>query len=527
MSFATLYHSLAATSSTKAKVELLVNYLSKVSESEFGWAVFLLRGGTLRRTISGKVLREGAAESSGVPLGLVEESYYVVGDLAETCALLVARDGALSNGSLIDWIAVCEEVRAAELTQKQELVTATWKRLSQDEAIVFNKLLTGGLRIGVSHGLVARALAEIVGSESGIIAHRLLGSKLPGDIMRSVLSADVDRAHSLVSYPFFLAHPFEESLLQSGNVAEWGVEWKWDGIRAHLVKRAGRLALWSRGEEIVTEQFPEFEQLASIIEDGTVLDGEVVAWSGETPGSFGELQKRLNRKKVSAALLKSSPVRFIAYDLLERRLEDIRAQAYEERRRLLEVMVREIQASTDLVRLSPLMMFDSWQHLVERKLTAKEHNAEGVMVKRLQALYGVGRTKGEWWKWKIDPLSVDAVLIYAQRGHGRRANLFTDFTFAVWSENQLVPFAKAYSGLTDSELREVDKIIKDTVVESFGPVRAVRPSLVFELAFDSIQPSKRHKSGVAVRFPRIKRWRRDKKIAEADTLSTVRALAGG
>jgi DNA ligase-1 len=524
ITFCELYHALSETSSTNAKVTMLADYFAEVDDKELGWAVHLLRGATLKRTISGRTLRLWAADSSGVPLWLVEESYNVVGDLAETCALLTSRSSGVKGHSLMHWIALHQELEKSDEECKRRRITALWRELSCDEAIVFNKLMTGGLRIGVSGGLVAKALAVVCGSEPGAIAHRLLAFHEPSVITRQALFHEVNRVDSLVPYPFFLAHSFEDSLQLSSQADEWRVEWKWDGIRAQVVKRAGGIALWSRGGELLTDEFPEFQPLAQILNDGVVLDGELVAWGDGIPAPFGDLQRRLNRRVVSKSILAKVPVRFIAYDLLELGSDDLRHLPLHERRLRLEELYGVLREHTTLLQLSPCFSCSSWQEVAALREQANEQHAEGVMLKHGGSQYGVGRTRGPWWKWKRDPYTVDAVLVYAQRGHGRRANLFTDYTFAVWESGQLIPFAKAYSGLSNAELREVDGIIRKTTIDSFGPVRAVQPTLVFEIAFEGIQLSKRHKSGVAVRFPRIHRWRRDKAIAEADSISALRNL---
>jgi DNA ligase-1 len=288
--------------------------------------------------------------------------------------------------------------------------------------------------------------------------------------------------------------------------------------------RSDGVSLWSRGEELVTEQFPELVRAASHLPAGTVLDGEIVAWdaAGARVEPFASLQRRLGRKAPAERIWREVPVALLAYDVLESESRDLRQEPLARRRATLESLM---QTAPSCMRLSPLVAAEDWDVLRAARARAREHRAEGLMLKRRDSAYGVGRTRGAWWKWKVEPFAVDAVLVYAQPGHGRRASLYTDYTFAVWNGATLMPFAKAYSGLTDAELRELDQWIRAHTVERFGPVRAVQPLLVFELAFEGIQISNRHKSGIAVRFPRIARWRRDKPAAEADTLQTVAALA--
>jgi DNA ligase-1 len=309
-------------------------------------------------------------------------------------------------------------------------------------------------------------------------------------------------------------------------VSDWQIEWKWDGIRVQLVKRAGSVALWSRGDELISDGFPEIVEAGQTLPDGTVLDGELVAWDGDHPGTFFDLQKIINRRRLTPALIRSMPVRYLAYDLLEHDGVDVRHAPLSERSATLRNHYGALLESSQLFLIPPVVQACSWSEVLNAQQSARAKHAEGLMLKRLDSSYGVGRTmRGAWWKWKVDPYSIDAVLLYAQKGHGRRADLFTDYTFGVWDGERLVPFAKAYSGLTDKELLEIDSFIKRNTEERFGPVRTVKPELVFEIAFEGIQASSRHRSGVAVRFPRIVRWRRDKPTAEADTLATLHALA--
>lgn len=529
-SFVSLYFALSETSRSEEKIERVVAYLSDVDDAEFGWAVHLLRGGRCRGAIRSALLREWAAEVSGTPAWLLEESYGVVGDLAETIALLVSTHGVepragVMQPSLVSWVRLLQSLVAKDAVHQKEAITGVWGSLSRDEVLVFSKLLTGGLRIGVSKGVVAKALARLVGCSSEEISVRLMGKADPEELTRAALSAPHDSAQSLVPYPFFLAHPFDCDTIKAGECSDYQVEWKWDGVRAQLVKRAGRCAVWSRGEEFFSETFPELVSVAQGLPDGTVLDGEIVAWSNGAPDSFFELQKRINRKNVTKAIIQKIPVRYLVYDLLEYSGVDLRTYPLAERSACLREHAPTLVCHTDLVDIPNPLSVGSWNEATQLHARSREYHAEGLMLKRLDSPYGVGRTaKGAWWKWKVDPFSVDAVLLYAQKGHGRRANLYTDYTFGVWDGDTLVTFAKAYSGLTDAEIVAVDAFIKRNTKERFGPVRTVKPELVFEIAFESIQSSTRHRSGVAVRFPRIARWRKDKSAAEADTVETLRSL---
>jgi DNA ligase-1 len=532
--FSDLYHALGDTTYLDEKLRLLVGYLRQVSDEEFGWAIYLLQGGVCKRTVRTKELRRWVGESTNLPEWLVEESYGVVGDLAETLALLVAgqrtseSDGPEQKRSLIDWVSTIGSLGGRSQEERRECVVGMWGTLPARDLIVFNKLLTGGLRIGVSKGMVARALAEIGDIPYESVWQRLAGQRQPAQLTREYLTASFDPALSVTPYPFFLAYPLSGDPTQCGDCSEWQVEWKWDGIRAQIVKRGGVIAVWSRGDELISDSFPELLDAAKALPDGSVLDGEIVAWAESRPASFLDLQRRINRKKVTPKLIDQIPVRFLVYDLLESGCNDLRSLPLGERRSLLEKRYAILLDPCARIVIPDRLQARCWGEIAQLQKCARQYFAEGVMLKRVDSVYGVGRTsRGAWWKWKIAPYSVDAVLLYAQKGHGRRADLFTDYTFGVWQGDTLVTFAKAYSGLTEKELREIDAFVKRNTRERFGPVRTVAPELVFEVAFEAIQPSSRHRSGVAVRFPRIVRWRRDKPAAEADTIETLRALASG
>jgi DNA ligase-1 len=384
----------------------------------------------------------------------------------------------------------------------------------------------GEFRVGAAHTLVARALAIVAGVPPEIMAHRLMGQWAPtAEDYAHLLEPSSEKSDPGQPYPFFLAHPLATDPFELGDLEDWQAEWKWDGIRAQLLRRQDQVVLWSRGEDLLTVRFPEIAAVGAALPNGAVLDGEIVAWRGDRPLPFAALQRRIGRKNLSPKVLFEAPAAFVAYDLLELDGIDIRSNPLVERRAKLEALTRRLPAGIAL-RLSPALEPASWDALLELRRTARGHGVEGVMLKRCSSAYGVGRPKGDWWKWKVDPLSIDAVLIYAQPGHGRRASLFTDYTFGVWHEGELVPVAKAYSGLTDAEIRQVDSFVRRNTIERHGPVRMVRPELVFELHFEAVQASTRHRSGLAVRFPRMNRWRHDKKPEEADTLETLRAFAG-
>ena len=523
--FAALYDAIDASTSTQAKVAALVAYLREATPDDAAWAVSFLIGRRPKRLVRAPDLRAWAAEAAGIPSWLFEEAYAQAGDLAETITLLVPPATHDDAASLTTWVESCLLPLAGfdAVAQRNALLDA-WSRLPGTSRFVFNKLITGGFRVGVSEGLVVRALAEATGVDRDVIAHRLMGQWEPSAAWFIALGrAETTDADWSRPYPFFLAQPLDGDVASLGAREAWLAEWKWDGIRAQIVRRRDRVVLWSRGEELLTGRLPEVEETCALLPDGTVLDGELLAWQDDRPLPFTALQRRINRKRVTRSLLADVPVRLVVYDCLEVSGVDVRGQPLADRRQQLELLVRALPRA-GAVQLSPAVEAADWSVLRAAREQARAQEAEGLMLKRLASAYGVGRRGTDWWKWKVTPLTVDAVLVYAQAGHGRRAGLYTDYTFALRDGDALVPFAKAYSGLTDAEIREVDRFIRANTREKFGPVRTVEPRLVFELAFEGIQESSRHKSGLAVRFPRIARWRRDKAVADADTLETVRAM---
>lgn len=522
--FATLFTRLDQTTKTNAKVAALAEYFARTDDRDRLWTIALLSRRRPKRTVNTTLLRQWGAEMAGIPPWLFEESYHIVGDLAETIALVLPPPAEESDQSLAHWIQYIKALKDEEEEVKKEKVWAAWRQLNYAERFIFNKLITGGFRVGVSRKLMTRALSQYTGIEENILAHRLMGGWSPeeDDFQRLVLEShpldDISKP-----YPFYLAYPLEEEATELGEPADWQAERKWDGIRGQLIVRREELFVWSRGEELVTDKFPEYEPLAQLLPNGTVIDGEILPYKDGRPLTFNDLQTRIGRKNVTKKVREKAPVILMAYDLLEWEGEDIRQTPLHERRRLLEELIEGLPAN-DVIRLSPGVDFTDWSELVREREDSRRHHSEGLMLKRKDSAYRAGRKKGDWWKWKVDPLTIDAVMIYAQRGHGRRANLFTDFTFAVWDGDRLVPFTKAYSGLTDKEFREITSWVGKNTVERFGPVRSVRAEHVFEIAFEGINASSRHKSGVALRFPRMSRWRKDKPASEANTLADLKGL---
>jgi DNA ligase 1 len=519
--FAQLFTELDRTTKTLGKIKALTEYFQKVTDQDKLWSIALLSHRRPRRTINTTLLGTWASELSGLPGWLFAESYHVVGDLAETITLLLPEPGDQSDESLTYWIGFIRSLEPLTIEEKKEKVLWAWNRLDQTERFVFNKLITGGFRMGVSQQLMVKALAKHTGTRENIVAHKLMGNWSPEvDTFQQLMLEEVQKDISK-PYPFYLAYALEGEVSTLGEPQEWFAEHKWDGIRGQIIVRDRQLFVWSRGEELVTDKYPEFATLLDILPDGTVLDGEILPFRDDQPLSFNHLQTRIGRKTLSTKLLKEVPVSFVTYDILEWEGIDIRHWTMEARRRKVEDICA---AKHPVLRLSALVNFQTWEQLAEERSRARDLFSEGIMLKRKESIYRNGRRRGDWWKWKIDPFTVDAVMIYAMHGAGRRANLYTDYTFAAWDGEQLVPFTKAYSGLTDDEIREVDRWIKQNTIERFGPVRSVKPELVFEIAFEGIAQSTRHKSGIALRFPRIKRWRKDKPASEADRIENLRKL---
>lgn len=516
--FATLFTALDQTTKTSLKIAALADYFGEAPEADRLWTIALLSGRRPKRTVNASRLSEWAAEAAGLPMWLFKASYDVVGDLAETIHLVLPEPKARVERSLKDWVEMIRALAQEEETARKIAILEAWDQLEGTERFVFNKLITGGFRVGVSQKLMTRALSRATAIPEAELAHRLMGSWTPDTTTYAALITAPDPEAALSRpYPFCLAHGVED-IAALGPAEDWLAEWKWDGIRGQLILRGGQHHLWSRGEELMTDRFPEFARARDFLPDGTVLDGEVLVWdaAAQRPLNFNALQSRIGRKTVPKKMLVEAPVILRAYDLLEDGGEDLRARPFAARRARLETLLADIAPEAP-VALSPLIPFDDWDTLAQVRVTARDRAAEGLMLKRRDSPYHLGRKRGDWWKWKLDPLTIDAVMIYAQAGHGRRANLYTDFTFAVWKGQDLVPFTKAYSGLTDAEFNQITHWVRRNTLERFGPVRRVPPHHVFEIGFEGIQKSTRHKSGVALRFPRMLRWRHDKPVGEANT----------
>ncbi len=533
--FAALFMSLDETNKTGEKTALMSEYFRSVEPADAAWAVYFLTGRKLRQLVPRARLCEWAMELAGISPWMFQECYDTVGDLAETLALLLPPNTGALVGTLSEWVEHrLMPLRSLSETDQKSSLVESWMGLSDQERLVIDKIITGGLRLGVSQQLVVKALSEISGLTEADISHRLMGEWEPTSAFYlALIHEDTQDTMASKPYPFFLSYPLEEAPQSLGDIDEWYCEWKWDGIRAQVIRRDDQSFIWSRGEELVTDRFPEISAAAALLPNGTVIDGELLAWRDSEVLPFQDLQKRIGRKAVGKKLLADAPVILMCFDLLEAGGVDLRQESLSERRsKLLQLLTPgaldehpscRAQLSP-VLRVSPLTQTESWEALGELRSKSRLLKVEGLMLKRTCSKYGVGRRKGDWWKWKIEPFSIDAVLIYAQKGSGKRASLYTDYTFGVWLGDQIVPVAKAYSGLTDDEIRQVDSFIRKNTLEKFGPVRTVKPQLVFEIAFEGIQPSPRHKSGVAVRFPRILRLRNDKTIQDADTLENLKKL---
>ena len=522
--FSELYKQLDSTTRTNVKVQAMTQYFGCAEPADAAWAIYFLSGEKLRRLIPTNLLRQWAAEEANIPSWLFDESYSSVGDLAETISLVIPEQKFETTGSLSEWVEErLQPIRNMDEAQQRQVVTDIWHQNPADVRFVILKLITGAFRVGVSKRLVTRALAEHTGICVEVIAHRLMGGWIPTpEAFLRLSNPEIDDAVVSQPYPFCLAHAIDrDSTPESlGKINDFAAEWKWDGIRGQLIQRNSQVFVWSRGEELMENRWPEIEAAAAHLPTGTVLDGEILATKSDgTVLPFSQLQRRINRKKVGRKLLLEVPVVFHAFDLLEQNGIDLRSLPWRERRDRLEILMSRVRDRQ--LKITELIPAQSWEDWTETRTHSREQHSEGLMLKRVDAPYDVGRVRGTWWKWKVEPYTIDAVLIYAQKGHGKRSNLFSDYTFAVWKDDNLVPFAKAYSGLTNAELREVDRFVRKNTREAFGPVRSVKPELVMELAFEGLQASTRHKSGIATRFPRISRWRHDKAAKDANTLEDV------
>ena len=522
--FSVLVNTLGTSTKTNEKLDALTGYFQQAPGKDKVWVIALFSGRRPKRVVNSRLLAEWSREQAGLPPWLFEECYHTVGDLAETIALILPSPESDSPEHNLSWyIERLAELGPLPEVEKKAFILECWRGLGKDGRFVFNKLITGGFRIGVSQQLMVQSLARVTGLEASIVAHRISGNWEPALVsFAELLSGEGMAEDHSKPYPFYLAYALEGGPDLLGDPVEWQAEWKWDGIRGQLIRRNGQLFVWSRGEELMTDKFPEFNPLLQLLPEGTVLDGEIMPAREGKPLPFALLQTRIGRKNVTKKQLTEAPVAFFAYDLLEYAGNDFRDIALEERRGQLDQLLTSLHHPVLL--LSPVITFGEWRELERIREQSRDKVAEGIMLKRRSSVYQVGRKRGDWWKWKIDPLTIDAVMVYAQKGHGRRSNLYTDYTFAVRDGEILVTFAKAYSGLTDKEIGQVDHFVRQNSLEKFGPVRTVKPELVFEIAFEGIAASGRHKSGVALRFPRISRWRHDKGPEDINTLDDLKKM---
>lgn len=522
--FSKLIQQLEMSNKTNDKISSLVEYFNEADELDKPYVIAMFTGKRPKRPVSTALIKQWAIEQSGIPEWLFAESYHSVGDLSETIALILPPAEKSSDRKLHEWIQDLSALQGKDEYHKKQFILDSWNSLETQERFIFNKLMSGNFRIGVSNKMLVNALAKQSETDSNKIMHSIMGKWHPENIsFNDLVQGALVNTDNSWPYPFCLAYALEADPASLGEPKEWQAEWKWDGIRGQIVKRNGELFIWSRGEELVTAQFPELNFLLDELPDGTVLDGEILSVKDGIIQSFSILQQRLNRKNISKTQLHQAPIGFFTYDLLELEGKDLREASMTLRRQQLENLMAKL-VTKDVVFLSPIIDFNSWESLAEIRLTSRDINSEGIMLKKRDSMYHAGRKRGDWWKWKINPYTVDVVMIYAQKGSGRRANFYTDYTFAVRDEEKLITIAKAYSGLTDKEIKEVNSFVLKNAVEKFGPVRTVKPELVFEIAFEGIAESKRHKAGLALRFPRIVRWRKDKKAEEINTLEDLRQL---
>lgn len=488
-----------------------------------GYALAALTGGLDLAGAKPATIRALAAERTDPDLFAM--SYDYVGDLAETTALIWPETARADTPPSLE--AVVEELQTANRSRTAALLERWLDLLDADGRWALLKLATGGLRVGVSARLAKTALARTFDQDLADIEEVWHGLTPPYAALFAWLEGEAPRpdpGKGAGFRPVMLANPLEDGQLEKLDPAAYAAEWKWDGIRVQAAARGGERRLYSRTGDDIGQSFPDV--IAGLDFDG-VIDGELLirGAADDEPAPFADLQKRLGRKRPGAKLIDASPAFLRVYDLLFLGDEDLRPLPFAERRARLEIWA---DAAPPAVDLSPLVPFEDWEGLTEVRAGARAAGIEGLMLKRLDAPYVAGRPQGPWFKWKRDPLTLDLVVMYAQRGHGRRSSYYSDYTFGAWTdEDTLVPVGKAYSGYTDAELTQLDRWVRQNTTDRYGPVRAVAPGLIFEVAFDAAQRSTRHKSGVALRFPRIKRIRWDKPIEEADRLETVLKLADG
>ena len=524
--FANLVRVIGTSTKTNDKIDALTQYFSTADDKDKVWMIAIFSGRRPRRMVNSSQLIEWSIAMADLPGWLFGECYHTVGDLGETISLLLPQQNIDVNEISLPLHYYIEQFIKLEKQDeaiRKNFILESWSKMDQGEQFVFNKLIMGSFRIGVSQKTIVNALARLTTLEPSVIAHRISGNWDPSTItFAELLNEDSQLVDHSRPYPFYLAYALENGAEALGAPEDWQVEWKWDGIRGQIIKRDNQLFVWSRGEELMTDKFPEFQVLTDLLPNGIVIDGEIIPSIEKKPLPFAILQTRIGRKNITKKQLKDAPITFFAYDLLEYNGEDFRNRPLSVRRQQLQAITNLLP--TPALILSPVVEFDTWEQLAELRNTSREMGAEGFMLKKKSSTYQVGRKVGDWWKWKIDPLVIDAVMIYAQKGSGRRSNLYTDYTFAVRDGDKLVPFAKAYSGLTDKEFAQVDNFVKRNSLEKFGPVRTVKPELVFELAFEGIAASNRHKSGVALRFPRMSKWRTDKKPEDINTLDDLKNM---
>jgi DNA ligase 1 len=523
--FADLVTDLSTSTKTNDKLQILVNYFATAPDADKVWVIAIFSGRRPRRAVNSRLMREWCTAMINIPDWLFDECYHTVGDLSETLALLLPETKEMGqlNESLSFYLEQFIAIEKEEESTRKKFIIDSWQKMDRDERFVFNKLITGSFRIGVSQKTIVNALAKVVDHSPSVIAHRISGNWDPvATSFNELLSESASVSDFSKPYPFYLAYAIDDDVENLGDTNLWQAEWKWDGIRGQIIKRNNELFVWSRGEELMTDKFPEYIILKDLLPDGVVLDGEIIPATDGNPLAFAVLQTRIGRKNIGKKQLQEAPISFFAYDILEYNYEDWREKPLTERRKKLEEII--LPLNNNAIRISEIIEFDLWSQLSEVRKKSREKNSEGIMLKRKDSDYKVGRKRGDWWKWKIDPLTIDCVMVYAQKGSGRRSNLYTDYTFAVKDGDKLITFTKAYSGLTDKEFAQVDNFVKRNSLEKFGPVRTVKPELVFEIAFEGIAASNRHKSGVALRFPRMSRWRKDKTVDDINTMDDLKEM---
>ena len=523
--FAALIRKLELSSRQNEKVLVLSAYFQEAAEKDRVWAIALLSQRRPSRTMTLRQMKKWALEFSGIPEWLFEESYQIVGDLAETIALILPPPTGQAEQGLSHWIETITELKGRASEAQKALVFKSWEVLDKAERFQFNKLVTGSFRVSVSQRLMTRALSLATGMPETVLAHRISGGWDP----ESTAFQDLVREQSPTEeagrpYPFQRIHPLEEGPNVLGETSGYLIDWKWEGIRCQLIRRSSNSFIWSEKGELITGAFPAIASALDNFPEGLVLDGEIVIMQDAGVGPASGIEKRLGMKKPGPKALRELPAAFIAFDILEREGTDLRDRPLLERKQQLLDLAGQVDATGEVILFSDPLPVNDWADVAGFRAEARNMRADGLLIKKRELPYRSGDVEGPWLHWKPEAHTINALLIYATRGQGGSTRQYTDLSFAVWAGDQLVPFTRTIEGLPEEDMAELSSWIRENTVERFGPVRSVRAEQVFEIAFEGIEPSSRHRSGLILRSPRILRWCRGLTPDRAGKLSSLKKL---